>query len=208
MIPVRFFFFLNGWNSYKVNCTGTTVSTQTTLSSTAISTIGNRLTDQVVPKIEGVVQETVMKAMAEMSLAYFPKIVPNHTTDLLETSQIVIPPSRLRELQTFLNNPSAQFSCHEQVVLLELMMRRTQSVLAILGTGSGKTLIVLMQAKLQKNLVSIVILPLSSLHDDFKRRADTLGVSCSRWKPRGKFNADVNVITVSIEHLGFPEFVK
>lgn len=155
------------------------MSTQATLLSTAILTIGNQLTDQVVPKLEGVVQETVMKAMAKMLLTYFPKIQPNHVADLLDTSQTVIPLSCLQELQTFLNNPSAQFSCPEQVVLLELMMRHTQSVLTVLGTGTGKTLVVLMQATLQKNLVTVVILPLLSLHDDFKRRADSLGVSSS-----------------------------
>ncbi|KAF8810835.1 P-loop containing nucleoside triphosphate hydrolase protein, partial [Phlegmacium glaucopus] len=108
----------------------------------------------------------------------------------------------------FTKNPSAQFSCPEQVALLELMILRSQSVLAVLGTGTGKTFIVLMQAALQQHLVTIVVLPLSSLHDDLKRRATELQVSYSRWSPKGKFNMNVNVISVSIEHLGFPEFVK
>lgn len=153
------------------------------------------------------VQETVMNALAEMSHTYFPKVVPNQDNDSLDLSTITVPPYRRQQLRDFLNNPSAEFSCPEQAILLEMMMRREQSVLAVLGTGSGKTLVVLMQAKLHKNLVTVVILPLSSLHGDFKRRAAALGVSYSEWKPRGKFNRDVNVISVSIEHLGFDEFV-
>jgi hypothetical protein len=65
-----------------------------------------------------------------------------------------------------------------------------------------------MQAKLSKDLVMILILLLSALHDNFSRRALELDVSYSRWDPQGKFNPDVNVISVSIEHLGFSDFVK
>lgn len=158
-------------------------------------------------RLEAMVQETVMNALAEMSHTYFPKVVPSLENDALDLSKITVPPYRRQQLRDFLNNPSAEFSCQEQAVLLELMMRREQSVLAVLGTGSGKTMIVLMQAKLQERLVTIVILPLSSLHGDLKRRASALGVSYSEWRPRGKFNRDVNVISVSIEHLGFDEFV-
>ena len=149
-----------------------------------------------------------MKAIAELSQTYFPKVEGTVDTHKLDISLIVIPPVRLQQLRSFLNNPSAQFTCPEQAVLLEVMVRRTQSVLGVLGTGFGKTFIILMQAWLQKPLVTIVVLPLSTLHDDLKRRANDLKVSYSRWSPKGKYNPDVNVISVSIEHLGFPEFIR
>ena len=184
------------------------MSAQPGLLSTAISTITNTITDVVGSRLETLVHETVMKAMAEMSHMYFPKVLPNLVNDQLDISDITIPPCRLQQLRTFLKKPDAHFSCPEQAVLLELMMRRTQSVLANLGTGSGKTLTVLMQAKLHKNLVTILVLPLSSLHHDLKRRAESLGVLYSRWAPNGKFNGDVQVVSVSIEHLGFQSFVE
>lgn len=149
-----------------------------------------------------------MKAMAEMSHTYFPKVKPNLANDTLDISKIIIPPSRLYQLRTFLKNPTAQFTCPEQAALLELMVLREESVLAVLGTGSGKTLVILLQAALQKDLVTIVILPLSTLHEDLKKRAASLGVGYSQWSPNGKFNPNVCVISVSIEHLGFPEFIK
>lgn len=160
------------------------------------------------PSLEERLQETVMKGMAEMSHTYFPKVVANVVNDSLDISKITLPPYRLHQLRSFLVNPNAQFTCPEQAALLELMIQRTRSVLGILGTGFGKTFIILMQAWLQKQLVTIVILPLSSLHDDLKRRAGELKVSYSRWAPNGKFNENVQVLSVSIEHLGFPEFVK
>ena len=184
------------------------VSTSTTLSSTTISTISDNITNVVGARLEDQVHETVMKALAEMAHTYFPKVAANHSNDMLDLSELIIPPCRLQQLRHFLRNPTAQFSCHEQAVLLELMLRRTQNVLAVLGTGLGKTLAVLMQATLQNDLVTIVVLPMSSLHDDFKRRALELGVSYSRWNTNGKFNPDVNVISVSIEHLGFSAFAN
>lgn len=149
-----------------------------------------------------------MKAMAEMSHTYFPKVLPNILDNTLDLSEIIISPHRLSQLRSFLRDPSASFKCPEQAALLELMIRREQSVLAVLGTGTGKTMIVLLQAKLQPDLTTLVILPLSSLHDDLKRRCIDLGVSYSRWQPNGKFNPDVNLISVSIEHLGFQDFQK
>lgn len=154
------------------------------------------------------VQETVMKAMAEMAHRLIPKVAPNLINDTLDISEILVPPFRLHQLRIFLNNPNAQFTCPEQAVLLELMLQRTHSILAVLGTGTGKTLAILLQASLQKDLVTIVVLPLSTLHDDLKRRAQDLKVPFSRWSPRGKFNENVKVISVSIEHLGVPAFVE
>ena len=146
--------------------------------------------------------------MAEMANAYFPKVVPDSLKDSIDISEIRIPPCRLHELREFLKNPAAQFTCPEQAALLELMMRRTESILAVLGTGTGKTLTIFLQAHLQKGLTTVVILPLSSLHDDLHRRAAELQVSFSRWLPEGQFDMNARVISVSIEHLGFPEFVK
>lgn len=149
-----------------------------------------------------------MKAIAEMSHTYFPKVPLVIENNKLDISQIIVPPVRLQQLRSFLKNPTAQFTCPEQAVVLELMLRRNQSLLAILGTGTGKTFIVLMQAAMQAELLTIVILPLSTLHDDLKRRAGDLRVPYSRWGPNGKFNMNVKVISVSIEHLGFPDFIK
>jgi len=187
---------------------GINASSNATFSSAAITSLSHKIIDVVGGRLEDMVQETVMKAMAEMSHTYFPKVKPNLDNNALDISTIIIQPSRLLQLRAFLKNPSAQFTCPEQAILLELMLQRRQSVLAILGTGTGKTLIILMQASLQKDLVTIVVLPLSALHDDFKRRAAELQVSYSQWSPKGKFNINVSVISVSIEHLGFPEFIR
>ena len=78
-----------------------------------------------------------MKGMAEMSHTYFPKVVPDFVNTAFDISKIILPPCRLQQLRSFLVKPNAQFTCPEQAVLLELMMQRSLSVLAILGTGFG-----------------------------------------------------------------------
>ena len=138
--------------------------------------ISKNIIDVIGPHLEERLQETVMKAMVEMSHTYFPKVVPNLRSDTFDISQIIVPPYRLQQLRYFLKKPTAHFTCPEQAALLELMVLRTRSVLVVLGTGSGKTFIILMQAWLQKELVTIVILPLYSLHDNFQRRAFKIGV--------------------------------
>ena len=179
------------------------------LTSTAFNALTNKIIDVVGNKLEEIVQESVMSAIAEMSFKYFPKVTSHPSNDAPLISDIQIPPSRLYQLRSFLKDPKAQFSCPEQVALLELMLNRTQSVLGVLGTGTGKTLTILLQASIHpKDIVTIVVLPLSSLHEDFKRRAAYHGVTYSRWMPKGKFNPNVQVISVSIEHLGFEDFIQ
>jgi hypothetical protein len=44
------------------------------------------------PKLQDTIQETVIKSIAEMLHAYFPKIIPNVTCDSVDISDIVVPP--------------------------------------------------------------------------------------------------------------------
>jgi hypothetical protein len=192
----------------KIEIRSSDVKGSTQLSSADIADVSNKILDIVGTRLEETVQETVMKAIAEMAHSYFPKVKVDMDDNTLDLSQIYVPPVRLHQLRLLLNKTTAQFTCPEQAALLELMVLRTQSTLAILGTGFGKTFVVLLQATIQKELVTIVVLPLSTLHDDLKRRALELQVSCSKWSPNGKYNMNVQVISVSIEHLGFPDFVQ
>lgn len=146
--------------------------------------------------------------MAEIVAAYFPKPRPPLDDNTLRAVSDTSPhPSLLQSLRTFLNNPNARFTCPEQAVLLELMVQGKQSILGILGTGTGKTTIIMLHAKLYgKGRITIVVLPLSGLRYDLERRARGFCVSISQWNPSGTFNEDASIIYVSIEHLGFEKF--
>ncbi|KAF8953005.1 hypothetical protein BDZ97DRAFT_1930113 [Flammula alnicola] len=173
-----------------------------------ISQISREVVRDVGAALEDRTREAVMNCMAEVVAAYFPKPRPPLDDNILRAiSDVSVHPSRLKDLRVFLKSPTADFSCAEQGVLLELMIQGKQSILGILGTGTGKTTVVMMHAKMYgKGRVTVIILPLSGLHADLERRAHAFSVSLSRWVPSGKFNPDVNIVYVSIEHLGFDGF--
>ena len=84
-----------------------------------------------------------------------------------------------------------------------------KNILGILGTGKGKTLTVMLHSKMYgRGRVTIVVLPLSSLHADLEERARRHGVTISRWLPNQNNNTNVHILYVSIEHLGFDSFVQ
>ena len=116
-----------------------TLSTMAHLSSPAISSINDCITDVVGARLHGTIQETVMDTMAKMAYKYFPKNPPSIVNNTLDISEIFIPPSQLMKLRSFLNKPGAHFSCPEQAILLEMMISWHHSILAVLGTGSRKT---------------------------------------------------------------------
>ena len=170
------------------------------------------LTSSILPTItyalEETVKETILDSVADVMARLLPKVPrPLDENNLRPISDIEPHPSRLRSLRTFLKREDANFTCPEQAMLFELMCRGTESVLGVLGTGKGKTLIIFLYAYMfGSHGVTLVVLPLSSLVTEFMRRAQELGVSASVWTPTRKHNADVQLMCVSIEHSTFPGF--
>jgi superfamily II DNA or RNA helicase len=172
-----------------------------------VSRITREVTTNIRFSLEEKVKETILDSMAEVVATYFPK--PSRATGDRPISDIFVNRSRLTDLRTFLKNPKAEFSCPEQAILLEMMIQRKQSILGILGTGTGKTTIIMMHAKVYGNgRVTVVVLPLSGLHGDLERRAKALGLRISRWQTKGKFNPNADIVYVSIEHLTFEDFQR
>ncbi|KJA29080.1 hypothetical protein HYPSUDRAFT_197177 [Hypholoma sublateritium FD-334 SS-4] len=160
--------------------------------------------------LEETVKETILNSITDAMAHLLPKVPrPLDENNLHLISDIEPHPSRLQSLRMFLRSPDANFTCPEQAILLELMCHGTQSILGILGTGKGKTMMMFLYAHLfGSDSVTIAIFPLSLLVGEFMRRAQELGVSASIWTPLDKHSADVVLMCVSIEHLTFPAFCK
>lgn len=163
---------------------------------------------QISSLIDSRVNETITHNMAEMLVTYFPQPVRPYDDDRLRpASDIAVHPSRLAQLRQFLNRPQAQFTCPEQALLFECLIQRQQSVLGILGTNKGKTMTILMYAALYHSRgITVIVLPLSSLHADLRRRAASRQIRVSEWKADRPYDNDVHVLTVSIEHQAFGTF--
>ena len=120
-------------------------------------------------------------------------------------------PSLLRELRAFLSDPNATFKTPEQAEALEVSINRTEHLLLIGPTAMGKSLVYMLPAAsvhYDRNLVTIVILPLSSLHADFQRRCHQLNIPSSRWLPPPFVPSNTSIVYVSPEHAQTSVFLE
>lgn len=146
-------------------------------------------------------QATMVETMADASRIYFPKPPSSDSSNAIRpVSDIIVHPSRLRDLKAFFLDNQAQFSCPEQGVLLEHILQGKENILAILATGFGKTTLIMMVAKVYAPTKTIVVvLPLLSLHQEVHRRAQGHGLVADQWKSGNGWNRKANIVTVAIE---------
>ncbi|THH06224.1 hypothetical protein EW146_g9677, partial [Bondarzewia mesenterica] len=122
------------------------------------------------------IRDTLTTIMADLVPRYFgPPPPPRPAEALRQCSTIFVHPQRIQHLREFLGDPHATFRHPEQAELVEKMQSRQNHILAILPCGTGKTFMMLFQAKMyDSDKVMVIILPLSGLHSDFCRRARAL----------------------------------
>jgi hypothetical protein len=131
------------------------------------------------------ISASVTESMAEMSRLYFPPPPRPHTA-LHRVSNIEVHPSRLTDFRTFIGDPNAQWTCPEQAVFVEHLVLGKENVLGILGTGFGKTTILMFVAKTYGlGRCTLVVMPLASLHEDFHDRARQYRLKADRWRSSG-----------------------
>ena len=151
---------------------------------------------------------SVSETMAEFSVMYFPP-PPRPRTALPIICDIEVHPSRLADFRLFMGDPKAKWSCPEQAAFVEYVVGGRENVLGILGTGFGKTTIIMFISKHYSNGKStVVIMPLASLHEDFASRARQYGLKASRWNVKGTFDSTSHIITAAVEDLMNEEFVQ
>lgn len=159
-------------------------------------------------RVERAVCTTMTESMADAAMIYFPAPpAPSEQGRLLPVADVAVHPSRLRDLRSFLGDPSAQWSCTLQGALLELILAGRQNLLAVLATGFGKTTLIMMISKMYAPTKTIlVVLPLMSLHEDFHFRARKVGLIVDQFRLYGAFHRHANIVTVPVECLQSPAF--
>ena len=71
-----------------------------------------------------------------------------------------------------------------QEPVLQAIMKHQSPIIAVIGTGVGKTLLFQLPAKSMSSGTTIVISPLVSLQDHMVERCQQAGISCVKWDPR------------------------
>jgi RecQ family ATP-dependent DNA helicase len=81
-----------------------------------------------------------------------------------------------------------------QEPVLEAIMKHKSPILAVMGTGVGKSLLFQLPAKSMPVGTTVVITPLVSLQDHMVERCQQMGISCVKWDPRQSHSASQIVI--------------
>ena len=109
-------------------------------------------------------------------------------------------------LKKLYGDENMTWRCPEQEKALEIIMSGREQVVAVLPTGSGKSLLFMLPCTLPGAQVTILIVPLVSLRGDLLRRMQALGIDHLEWTPGER--REVALVIVSTEAASTKDFVK
>jgi superfamily II DNA helicase RecQ len=105
----------------------------------------------------------------------------------------------LEALRKLIKKPDANWTCSEQWKSLQEICKLQMDVLAIMRTGSGKSMLIILPSVLEQDQITVAILPLTSLIMDYSRKLQQLGVPFEVYKPTSKLHGHNNLILVSAD---------
>ncbi|KAG8784530.1 hypothetical protein FRC12_018574 [Ceratobasidium sp. 428] len=111
-----------------------------------------------------------------------------------------------RLLAVFTGNLDATWTCPAQGEALAHILHGGTSVLAVLPTGAGKSLLFFGPAIVQHG-ISVVITPFKALIDNHLRTAEAKGIKALHWEDRAKADMDTRLIFVPVENAVKASFV-
>lgn len=109
-------------------------------------------------------------------------------------------------LKTVLPASQGRWRSARQHSLVAHVLEGIRDVLAVLPTGTGKSLSFLIPSVVQEKSI-IVIVPLVALKHDLARRLTEMGCSFAMWSPRMVPAGAPKVVLVSIESINSLEYV-
>jgi DEAD/DEAH box helicase/Helicase conserved C-terminal domain len=106
----------------------------------------------------------------------------------------------LSGLRQALNNPMASWRSDEQRTAVKAVLALQSDVLAVLPTGSGKTMLCIIPS-LVEDMITVVVLPLKSLITDYIRKLSSSKIPFEHFKGCGSrsISGRVNLVLVSID---------
>ena len=109
-------------------------------------------------------------------------------------------------LKKLYGNQGAHWKSDEQEQALAAIMSWTEQVVAILPTGAGKSLLFMLPCTLPEAGITILVVPLVSLHVDMLRRVREMNIDHLEWQPGERREAAL--VLVSAEAASSKDFVK
>jgi superfamily II DNA or RNA helicase len=111
----------------------------------------------------------------------------------------------LATLRGLLGDPEATWSSDDQRTAVLTMLQRQADLIALLPTGSGKSMIALIPALMENNITTVLVCPLISLMTDYRRRFDSLRVPYQVFDG-GPLQGTANLVIVSADSIKLPDW--
>ncbi|KAJ7574807.1 hypothetical protein C8J56DRAFT_802497 [Mycena floridula] len=122
-----------------------------------------------------------------------PADISNQSTRI-NSSRLSLPVEDiLFKLRELLKDPNANWTCPEQREAVQALLNLEHDVIVAMRTATGKSLVFILAALLQR-ACSVLFIPLRALLEDWKRRLDNFGI------PYHHFHADDEVPDLTGEH--------
>jgi hypothetical protein len=111
----------------------------------------------------------------------------------------------LNVVQRLTKSPNANWSCKEQEQGMQAVLSMKTDVMALMRTGSGKSMFSIVASILQPHFITVHVLPLKSLMRDFRRNLDDMGVPYEAFTSKStKISGRCSLILVSADRYKTP----
>jgi superfamily II DNA helicase RecQ len=97
-----------------------------------------------------------------------------------------------RELERMLGEEAEFRGLQEPAI--RAIMRHESPILAVMGTGVGKSMLFMLPARSMSTGTTIVVTPLVSLQNHLVERCQDANISCMKWDPRESYQTTQIVI--------------
>ena len=121
-------------------------------------------------------------------------------TDTEEAVRVEVSGESIKALRKFRGDERATFKSVEQGRALQLIIDGKTDVLAILPTGGGKSMLFFLPTLMEREMTTVVIVPLIAVMHDLRSRCIEAGISCAVWDPKNPLRVNTNLLFVAVEH--------
>jgi hypothetical protein len=128
---------------------------------------------------------------------------PSMTPTLTVQQMVFTEEAALEALRSLLRNPAAQWKTDGQRAAIMAVLEREHDVVAVLPTNAGKSMVAIVPPMLERDSVTVLILPLRVLILDFERKLREMGVSFVTYDTNRPFIelGSSNIILISADRV-------
>ncbi|KIO01489.1 hypothetical protein M404DRAFT_28785 [Pisolithus tinctorius Marx 270] len=112
----------------------------------------------------------------------------------------------LQTMQGLLKNPSASWKSKEQHACMATVLKGETDLVAVLGTGAGKSMLAIIPSMVQPKEATVLVLPLNSLMLDYQRRLEEFRVPYQVYGADKPLSSSTNLILVTADRALTPQW--